>query len=120
MVVAEQVQHAVDQQLRELVVERTARAARLARGLLDVDHDVAEQRAAVLAVGALDEREREHVGRTGLAAVRGVQLPIAASSTSASESSARAWPSARSAARARAPSSARSKRGSRAPRAGVR
>ena len=58
VVVADQVQRAVDQQPRDLVVERAAARAGLPRRGLEPDHDVAEQRAAALGVRALEQRER--------------------------------------------------------------
>ncbi len=63
VVVAEQVQHAVDQQAQRARRRACRARARLARGDVDADHHVAEQRAAVRGVRALEQREREHVGR---------------------------------------------------------
>ena len=63
VVVPEQVEDAVDHQPEQLVIEIVVPLRGLARRHADRDHDVAEQAAAVLGVGALDERERQHVRR---------------------------------------------------------
>ena len=69
VVVAQQVQHAMDRQEGEFVVERMSGLLRLAGGELRAQHDVAEHRRAGLGrVGAaawleLVHREAHHVGR---------------------------------------------------------
>src|SRR5262245_45315039 len=73
VVVADQVERAVDEQAGHLVVEAAAAGAGLARGRLEADHDVAEERTAPLGVESLGEREREHVRRPVATAPGGVQ-----------------------------------------------
>ena len=74
MVVAQQVEHTVDQQAQQLVVERAAPSARLTRSGVDRDHHVAEHGPAALDVWTLEQRVGEDVGGTAPAAVALVQL----------------------------------------------
>jgi hypothetical protein len=73
VVVPQQVEHAVDQKPRHLVVEPAPRRARLAGGDLHADHHVAQQRAAMPRPPPLPEREGEHVGRPRPAAPGAVE-----------------------------------------------
>ena len=62
------------QQAGDLVVDPAPGGAGAARRRLDANHHVAQERAAVLRVVALEQRERQDVGRARLAAIGAVQL----------------------------------------------
>ena len=70
VVVVEQVQHAVDDEQRELVVERRTVLGRLRRGDRRADHDVADQRRRLAALAGRT-RDRARPGRVGGRAARG-------------------------------------------------
>jgi len=61
---AKHVQDPVDEQLTELGLERHAASSRLALGGIERDDHVTQHVPAILGARSLEQREREHVGRT--------------------------------------------------------
>ena len=73
MVEPQQMEGSVDEKLGHFVVESPATRPRLARGGLDPDDDVAQQRASVFGVVSLEKRKGQHIRSTRLPALGRVE-----------------------------------------------